>query len=365
MSRFERQINLSGFGPKAQQQLQKAKVLVIGAGGLGCPVLLYLDAAGVGTLAICDGDVVAASNLNRQVIFSESDITKSKAEVAGIYLKQKYSDINIEIINKFLTVENTLQIFNAYDLIIDGSDNFQTRYMVNDACVLLNKPLVFGAVYQNEGQVAVFNVSDDNAVSSNYRDVFPNPPSENEILNCNETGVLGVLPGIIGVMMASEAIKLITGFGKALINKMLYYNLLTNTTYETEIAPNAVAKSIIPKTPEDFYKTDYTLLCGNLPSIEWSEALLLKNNTPGKVILLDVRETHEQPKLDGIETMNIPLQSLSENIEPLNTAENILVFCQSGIRSRKAVAVLRSKFLQKNIYSVAGGISKLNSTINA
>lgn len=364
MNRFDRQIMLSGFGEAAQLKLQQAKVLVVGAGGLGCPVLLYLAAAGVGTIGVSDGDVVSVSNLNRQIIFSEADVNKRKAEVAGNYLKQKYNDLQIEIINTYLTVENTVQTISKYDLVIDGSDNFQTRYMINDACVLLRKPLVFGAVYQQEGQVAVFNVADGKNTSVNYRDVFPSPPSSKEIPDCNQTGVLGVLPGIIGVMMASETIKLLTGFGKPLVNKMLFYNLITNSIFETEITPNPSAENFIPKTVEEFNKTDYTLQCRAASNISWDKAIKMKIQKPDEVLLLDVREPNEQPKLCDFESINISLQALLNNTEKFSQAETILVFCQSGIRSQKAVIELSNKFSHKKIYSIDGGILKLNVPAN-
>jgi len=220
MSRFERQTILPGFGQEGQQKLSMAKILVIGAGGLGCPALLYLAAAGVGTIGIADGDKVSLSNLNRQILYGEDHIGQSKAEVAGELIRSKYSDIQINIIPHFLTSENALDIIKKYDLVLDGSDNFGTRYLINDACYLLKKPLVFGAIYQHEGQVAVLNISRNGQEPLTYRDLFPNPPSAAEVPNCAETGVLGVLPGIIGTMQATEAIKYLSGFGKPLIHKV-------------------------------------------------------------------------------------------------------------------------------------------------
>ena len=198
MDRFERQVILPGFGQEGQAKLKQASVLVIGAGGLGCPVLLYLAAAGVGRIAVVDGDVISQSNLNRQVLYGEKDLGKNKAETAIRYFQEKYSDIQWTAIPEFITVDNAQAFIFHYDLVIDGSDNFPTRYLVNDACVLLKKPLVYGSIYQHEGQVSVFNVGSH---PCNYRDVFPSPPAPQEIPNCAETGVLGVLPGIIGNLM--------------------------------------------------------------------------------------------------------------------------------------------------------------------
>jgi sulfur-carrier protein adenylyltransferase/sulfurtransferase len=364
MSRFEKQILLSGFGIEAQEKLKLAKVLVIGAGGLGCPALLYLASAGVGTIGICDGDIVAVSNLNRQIIFAESDCNKKKAEVAGNYLKQKYHDINVEIINDYLTKDNALKTISQYDLIIDGSDNFATRYLVNDACVLLRKPLSFGAVFKNEGQVAAFNIKcDNNNYSANYRDIFPEPPASNEIYNCRETGVLGVLPGIIGVMMASEAIKIITGFGEVLINKMLFYNLITNSFFETKISKHPLTDNLIPKSEQELLKINYNINCDVKQGISWAEAFKMKNENPGEVIFLDIREHDEEPKSDDLNCINIPLTILLSDVEKIPREKYLLMFCQTGTRSEKAVTVLGNRYPGKKLYSVDGGITQLNLSL--
>src|SRR6266496_5267611 len=199
--RYQRQILLKEFGEAGQQKLQQAKVLVIGAGGLGCPALQYLAAAGVGTIGIVDNDVVTLTNLHRQILYSTDDIGYPKTERATFKLHQLNSDITITPYNFRLTNKNALNIISDYETIIDGTDNFSTRYMINDACVLMNKPLVYGAISQFEGQVAIFNFRrNENDETVNYRDLFPNPPKEDEILNCEEAGVLGVLPGIVGTM---------------------------------------------------------------------------------------------------------------------------------------------------------------------
>src|SRR6266498_5008512 len=230
--RYQRQIILPEFGEEGQQKLLKAKVLVIGAGGLGCPILQYLAAAGIGIIGIMDDDVVALNNLHRQVLYSVNDIGSSKADRAANILSQLNPKIKIIPYNERLTVQNALSLFNEFDIIIDDTDNFSTRYMINDACVLMNKPLVYGAISRFEGQVAVFNCKTDNEITTvNYRDLFPNPPREDEVLNCAEAGVLGVLAGIIGAMMANETIKLITGIGVSLTNQLLTYNALNNRVY--------------------------------------------------------------------------------------------------------------------------------------
>lgn len=361
MDRFARQYVLPGFGKAAQQKLKKSKILVIGAGGLGCPALLYLAAAGVGTIGIMDGDMVSMSNLNRQILFGESDLGLNKAETAAHFLKSKYSDICIECIPEFITTENAVSVISKYDLILDGSDNFPTRYLVNDACVLLEKPMVFGAIYQNQGQVGILNAKDSNSV--NYRDLFPDPPTAYEIPNCNETGVLGVLPGIIGTIQATEAIKFVTGYGNTLIDKMLFYNLLDHQSYEVALSKNPEAQHLTPKTIGQLKEIDYAVVCGNGDSISWSDAFaLLKKFPEGK--LIDVREKDEAPRLKNIHHISVPVSGIEEIPSILSPIDPLLLFCQSGIRSLKTVKILENAFPGKKIHSISGGIEDMDSPIN-
>lgn len=360
MDRFERQHILPGFGKEAQHKLKQAKVLVIGAGGLGCPVLLYLAAAGVGTIGIVDGDVVSLSNLNRQVLFGEGDLGLYKAETAAHFLKAKYHDIKINCIPEFITTQNVNAIFSKYDLIIDGSDNFPTRYLVNDACVLLGKPLVFGAVYQNEGQVSILNGNRENSI--NYRDIFPDPPTAYEIPNCSETGVLGVLPGIIGTLQAAEAIKFITGYGDTLVDKMLFYNLLSHQSYTMELSPNPDSKRGLPSTLEELETMDYAVVCGDGDSVDWEEGFNLLSKSKNGT-LIDVREADEFPKLKDHSYQSVPLDLLDEKHQELINSDLILLFCQSGIRSLKAVKILERHFPGKKIHSISGGIEAPDSPI--
>lgn len=353
MDRFERQVILSGFGPEGQAKLQNASVLLIGAGGLGCPILLYLAAAGVGKIGLMDGDEVAVSNLNRQVLFGEKDLGKSKAEVAAGAIQFKYSNIEIESIPEFISVENALQIIPDYDLVIDGSDNFPTRYLVNDACVLLGKPLVFGAVYLHEGQVSVFNLGEN---ACNYRDAYPKMPAASEIPNCSETGVLGVLPGIIGNLMALEAIKVLTGIGKPLKDKILFFHSLTSQTYEVEISPNPESRIQIPYSKKAFLQTNYELACEGVEQVDWYVFL---EKTRANDQLVDVREQNELPKFEQRELLEIPLSEIPNSADLLVDYPEIYLFCQSGVRSQKAALVLRGLFPNKKIYSIRGGINAL------
>jgi adenylyltransferase/sulfurtransferase len=355
MSRFERQIILNGFGIEGQQNLKKAKVLLIGAGGLGCPILLYLAAAGVGKIGIVDGDVVSISNLNRQVLYGESDLGKNKAETAARYFQGKYSDIQWEVFPEFISVENAQELISGYDLVIDGSDNFPTRYLVNDACVLLGKPLVFGAIYQHEGQVSVFNLGEN---ACNYRDLYPKMPSASEVPNCSETGVLGVLPGIIGNLMALEAIKVLSGFGKPLKNKVLFFNSIASQSYEVEITPNPESREDMPASMTSFEIMDYELACEGVKQLTWDEAM-------GKmgldIAFVDVREPGELPPLECTGLMKIPLSMLPQRLNLLEDSEEILFFCQSGIRSQKAAQQLQRDYPEKRIYSIKGGMNALKT----
>ena len=258
--RYQRQITLNGFGIVAQEKLTNAKVLVVGAGGLGCPILQYLVAAGVGEVGIIDNDQVALSNLNRQILFGQEDIGKDKAVIAAQKLAEQNNLVKLNAFQQNCDQSFALEQFPYYDIIVDATDNFATRYLINDACVLLKKPLVFGAVSQFEGQVAVFNVMKEGQ-SLNYRDLFPVPPKNNEVLSCAEGGVLGVLPGIIGVMQATEAIKLIAGVGQVLANELLTYNALTQKIYTLQFAKNPERAKYAPESIDAFLNLNYQLTC--------------------------------------------------------------------------------------------------------
>jgi sulfur-carrier protein adenylyltransferase/sulfurtransferase len=356
--RYQRQIMLPEFGEEGQQKLLKTKVLVIGAGGLGCPVLQYLTAAGIGTIGIVDDDLVALNNLHRQVLYSVSDIGSSKAERATNILKQLNPGIKIIPYNERLTVQNALVLVDEFDIIIDGTDNFSTRYMINDACVLMNKPLVYGAISQFEGQVSVFNFrQNENDEAVNYRDLFPSPPKEDEVLNCAEAGVLGALPGVIGTMMANETIKLITGIGEPLANQLLTYNALNNQVYQLTLSARKETRSLIPKNGTAFLQMDYVLLCSS--QISQSEIDADTFNTliaNGNVDVIDVREPNEMPAANDFSNIKIPLAQLTENIS-LIKSDTIVTFCQFGNKSLQAVKILSGICGdKKKIYSLRGGI---------
>jgi len=356
--RYQRQIILKEFGMAGQQKLTAAKVLVIGAGGLGCPALQYLVVAGIGTIGIVDDDVVSLSNLHRQVLYTVQDIGKPKSINAKEKLQQLNPEISIIAYNERLTTKNALTIIGSFDIIIDGTDNFASRYLINDACVLMNKPLVFGAVSQFEGQLAIFNhQGNDESTPVNYRDLFPVPPKDDEVLNCAEAGVLGVLPGIIGTMMASETIKLITGMGKPLIDSLLTYNALNNQVFQVALSSNPATALLLPKDEEAFKEMDYVFLC-SASFLPFEIDVDSFNNliATSKVNIIDVRESGELPKIKEFNYMQIPLSIFVENI-PLIENETVILFCQSGKRSKQAAQSLIERMAtSKKIFSLKGGI---------
>ena len=255
--KYIKQINLKGFGVESQLKLQQAKVLVVGAGGLGCPALLYLHGMGVGKLGIIDYDLVQESNIHRQILYSIYDIGLLKVECAKKALLQRHQDCEIQIYPEKLTNSNALQIFKGYDLVIDGSDNFETRYLVNDACVLSDIPYIYGSLFNYEGQLGVFNLNNQ-SVKTNYRDAFPVPPLPGTIPSCEEGGILAVYPGMVGSWQAAEAVKILTGIGEPLCNQIFTFNFLNNRSYTMHIKP-------LPSTPilteETFRSHHYFFNC--------------------------------------------------------------------------------------------------------
>ena len=367
VERYQRQVLLKDFGSAGQQKLFLAKVLVIGAGGLGCPILQYLAAAGVGTLGIVDHDVVELSNLHRQILYTVADTGKSKASCAAEKLSLFNPDITIVPYPVQLSNSNAAAIISEFDVVIDGSDNFPTRYMVNDICVLLNKPLIYGALSAAEGQVAVFNVPDKEGVKVNYRDLFPIAPQPGEVLNCSEAGVLGVLPGIIGTMQASEAIKLIAGIGEPLVNQMLIYDMYTCQSYKIKLSSANSASTSLPSTLEAFQEMDYSWFCGIKPagedvkeiSAEEFIALTGNKNYEESYMIIDVREKNEVPVAADFNYIRLPLSELKRDI-PVIAREKVILFCQSGIRSTIAAELLAAAYPAKEFFSLKGGISRLN-----
>ncbi len=352
VERYNRQIILQEFGKENQEKLFNAKILIVGAGGLGCPALLYLAAAGIGTIGIADNDLVNLSNLHRQVLFTVDDINKPKVLVAANRLKQLNPDINIVAHQTKITNKNALEIIKQYDIIIDGTDNFPSKYLLNDACVLLNKPLVYGAVSKFEGQVAIFNAG-ENIDKCNYRDIFPEPPTE-EILNCAEAGVLGVVCGIIGIMQANETIKLICNIGNAIINRMYIFNALTTESYTINLTKNKNNNRKI--TENEFIKLNYELVCdaNNIKQID--EKMFHQMLTDKTALFVDVREAGELPEVSFQHT-KIPLSIFDEACKNID-ADKIIFFCKTGSRSLRAAQKLSVIKKNKIIFSLKGGIER-------
>lgn len=356
-NRYIRQMILPGFGADAQQKLAEAKVLIVGMGGLGCPVLQYLAGAGVGSIGIMDPDQVSLSNLHRQVLFNESDIGQLKVKVASQKIKKLNSEVQLIEYPFQLSKDNALSIIEQFDCVVDATDNFGTKYLINDVCVVLNKPWVYGAVSGYEGQVAVLN-NIHMPEPVHYRHLFPQQPLQNEFASCEETGVIGVLPGIIGTMQAAEAIKWITGLGKEQNGSLLNYHFLSGSWY-------AIALSVNPQVPvvdeSFFYKTNYEMEPMNeeedLEEIDIAEIdirqFLQIQEQPGHFIL-DVRELHEYPTVDFVHA-RIPMSVLKESLDQL-PQQPVYIICHQGIRSVYAAQYIK---LHKGVetYSVKGGLT--------
>jgi len=353
LQRYSRHLILPEFNIEGQRKLKNAKVLVVGAGGLGCPMLMYLTAAGVGTIGVVDFDVVERSNLQRQVLFTEEDIGMSKAKTAVARLSKQNSDINFNIHNTKLSSDNALEIIKKYDVVADGTDNFPTRYLVNDACVLLNKPNVHGSIFRFEGQVSVFNYTDKNGVQGpQYRDIFPSPPPPGLVPSCAEGGVLGVLPGIIGSMQANEIIKVLTGIGEPLAGKLFIFDALSFEMRTMKIRKNP---DLMPITQ----LIDYEDFCN--PSLEQSsvEEILVKElnaviNEDKNIQIIDVREPREY-ELGNIGGISIPLSDLENRLNEISSNGKTVVVCRSGVRSQKAIQKLQKNGFQ-NLLNLKGGL---------
>jgi sulfur-carrier protein adenylyltransferase/sulfurtransferase len=342
--RYSRHLILKGFGKEAQQKLLDASVLVIGAGGLGCSFLPYLTAAGIGKIGIVDFDTVSESNLQRQVLYDTAMVGKPKVVMAKQRLKALNPEIEIVAYQAALTPKLAVELFPEYDLIIDGTDNFSTRYMVNDACMLFDKPLIYGAIFRFEGQVGVFNYTDSKGNQGpTYRCLYPTPPEPGSVPDCSEAGVLGVLPGFIGIIQANEAIKVLTGIGAPLSGRIQMINLLTMQTQEVNIARQDFPQNA-PKDIASFLNFDYDFSCKNSEEETMSPEEFSQLNDDD-FQLLDVREPFEQPKLNQGEHC-IPLSQLLIQAEILNKDKPIIVFCKSGIRSTKAVRQLKKIRIQ-------------------
>lgn len=359
--RYSRHLILPEVGVDGQKRLKAASVLCIGTGGLGSPLILYLAAAGVGRIGLVDFDVVDYSNLQRQIIHGTSWVNKPKIESAKNRILEINPHCQVDLYNTRLSSDNALTIFEPYDIVIDGTDNFPTRYLVNDACVILNKPNVYGSIFRFEGQATVFNYED----GPNYRDLYPEPPPPGLVPSCAEGGVLGILPGIIGVIQATETIKIILGEGNTLSGRLLLYNSLDMTFRELKLRPNPV-RPVIKEL------IDYEEFCGipdakaaeaeqkaAMTEISVTELKTLLDSSRDDYVLLDVRNPNEYEiaKIPG--SVLIPLSEIEngpgvEKVRELVNGHKLIAHCKMGGRSAKALSILKDAGIEGT--NVTGGI---------
>ncbi|MBI3553125.1 MAG: molybdopterin-synthase adenylyltransferase MoeB [Elusimicrobia bacterium] len=363
LARYHRHLIMPEVGPEGQKKLKNSSVLCVGAGGLGSPLALYLAAAGVGRLGIVDFDVVDHSNLQRQILHSTDSVGKPKLESAKARLNALNPNVEVVGYETKLTSANALELFKDYDVIADGTDNFPTRYLVNDACVLLGKPNAYGSIFRFEGQASVFSAKDGPC----YRCLYPEPPPPGLVPSCAEGGVLGVLPGVIGTIQAIETIKLIAGLGKPLIGRLMLFDALAMEWRTLKIKKNPDCP-ICGKNPTIKQLIDYEAFCGlkekpvsAIPEIS-VEDLKAKLDKKEKFVLLDVREPHEYElaKIPGSKL--IPLGTLPEKFGELDKSQAIIVHCKMGGRSARAVQFLKSKGFDAT--NVAGGINAWSERID-
>lgn len=357
--RFSRQVALAEVGVEGQERLKAARVLVVGSGGLGSPALTYLTAAGVGTIGVIDGDRVQISNLHRQTLFTEGDLGKSKVEAASRSLRALNSSANIHEFDLPLTALNVRDVLSSYDLVLDGSDNFATRYLVNDACVTFNKPFVSASVFQFEGQLSVFNTDLEGYRGPTYRCLFPEPPPPDVAPNCAQIGVLGTVPGTLGLLQANEALKLILKIGQPLVGRLLVLNLLT---LESKIVGFKRSKDASERSE----LRDHGYYVGLNPVCKVDEFNLAVPDVSVDQVnswikegvdfqLVDVREAHERARA-SIGGVHIPLNELPQRLGELSENRSLVVYCHSGVRSKQAAQLIMQKLGRTDVSNLAGGI---------
>lgn len=336
-SYYGRHFRLPGFTAATQERLRRARVLVVGLGGLGCPAAQYLAGAGVGHLILCDGDAVAATNLHRQVLFDVDDLGRNKAEAAAARLRRHNPHIRIEAVTGFADERALGPLLAGVDAVLDGTDNFAAKFAINDACAAAGVPLVYGSIFQFEGQVSVFHHGGADARRS-YRDLFPEPPPPNLAQNCGVAGVIGVLPGVVGTLQAAEVIKLLTGLGEPLAGTLLLYDALYGQFDTLKIARRARPAA----TPAPVEQIGFAELQARLASA-----------TPPT--LIDVRERAERDET-SLGGLHIPLLQLPSRLDAVPAGAEIVLYCAVGERSAKAALYLRSALPQARIFNLQGGI---------
>lgn len=345
-NRYSRQIILSEIGVIGQQKLQQSKVLIIGVGGLGSAILPYLVAAGIREIGIIDDDIIDISNLQRQVIYKSSSVGKSKVLEAKEMALLLNPLIQINAIDEKLNSKNAIPLFEQYDIMVDATDNLKTKYLINDACCVTQKPFVYGSIYKFEGQISVFNYKN----GPTYRCVFPEETTS--IDTCNEAGVLGISVGIIGMFQANEVLKIILGIGELMSGKLLIYNLLSNEQQKFEFSKKHI-NTIDKLTFEERYNSIVN------PISEILVADVVEKVNDKEAVFLDVRNFNEFPIIEFKNSVQIPLNILENQLHHLDVKKTVFVFCQSGVRSKKAVEILINNHF-KNVKSIIGGAIELN-----
>ncbi len=367
MRRYGRHLIMPEFGLDGQQKLKNSSVLIIGAGGLGSPSSLYLAAAGVGRIGLVDHDRVDYTNLQRQILYTTSDVGRPKIQAAAERLRAENPDIEIRTHQEVLNSKNALETLRDYDVILDGTDNFPTRYLVNDACVLLGKPNIYGSIFRFEGQASVFYAKEGPC----YRCIYPQPPPPNLVPSCAEGGVLGVLPGIIGLIQATETVKIILGKGEPLIGRLLYFDALKMSFREFKIQKNKSCP-VCGENPTVRELIDYEGFCGITPERTRMEEEL--QVTPEEVkrrlgkgdslLLLDVREPVEYAICKLPDSKLIPLGQIPDRVRELDSAQDIILYCHHGVRSLQAAQFMREAGF-KRVWSMKGGIEAWSERIDA
>ena len=348
-ARYNRQIILPELGEAGQYKLLKSSVLIIGTGGLGTAILPYLAAAGVGEIGIVDDDIIELSNLQRQVIYKSSSVGKYKVEEAKAMIAELNPLVQVNAIAEKLSGKNALSLFEKYDIIVDATDNLQIKYLINDACLVTNKPMVYGSIFRFQGQVSVFNYQN----GPTYRCLYPDENSSS--VNCTDAGVIGISVGIIGMLQANEVIKMILGIGEVLNGKILVYNILNNEQQKYDFEKNNLF--LIDRiTFGEKYKADENVVEEVTP-----ESVLSKIDSE-EILFLDVRNVDELPKINFKNGIQIPLMNLENELGKLNPNKTIFVYCQSGIRSKIAAELLQKKAF-KNVKSISGGALGINQLL--
>lgn len=365
LRRYGRHLILPEVGLEGQKKLKASRVLVVGAGGLGSPVMLYLAAAGVGKIGIVDFDAIGLSNLQRQVIHSTENVGRSKLESAKQRMKDINPTISVETFNERLTSGNALDILKGYDVVVDGTDNFPTRYLVNDACVLLMKPNVYGSIFRFEGQASVF----DARRGPCYRCLYPEPPPPGLVPSCAEGGVLGVLPGIVGSIQATETIKILLGIGDSLVGRLLLLDALKMEFRELKLRKHPECP-LCGEKPSIRELMDYEEFCGYDPQHQReirefeisAEDLKRRMDLGEDILLIDVREPHEY-EIVNMGGQLMPLGVLSARVHELDSSREIVAYCHYGQRSERAITFLREIGFKK-VKNLAGGIDRWSEVVD-